>query len=168
MKIVNFVQWPHFHCQRSPFMMRGFPLSLVEFAHSVQEFLASFLSFLTTELSHAMVCHLFPLKFHFLFIVFTMARGFIAQYIVKFHCAMCKCLSCSSWINFQHINYIFSSPYSITIVTFNMLANPREYLLGFEGLSYTLYFVMESFKFHRMLWFLTFFQTLWGIQCLWS
>jgi hypothetical protein len=150
-----------FHCQRSPFMMRGFPLSLVEFAHCVQEFLASFLSFLTAELSHAMVCHLFALKFHFIFIVFTIAWGsFIAQYITKFHCAMCKCLSCSPWINFQHINYRFSSPYSITIVAFNMLANPREYLLSFEALLYTLYFVMETFKSHITLWFLTFFQNI--------
>jgi hypothetical protein len=71
-------------------------------------------------------------EIHFLFIVFTMAWGFIPQYIVKFHCAMCKCLSCSSWINFQHSNSRFSSPYSITIVAFDMLANPREYLIGFE------------------------------------
>lgn len=118
------------------------------------------LVFSHNRIVHAMVCHLFALKFHFLFIVFTMAWGFIAQYITKFHCAMCKCLSCSSWINFQHINYKFSSPYSITIVAFNMLANPREYLLSFEALLYTLYFVMETFKSHITLWFLTFFQNI--------
>jgi len=104
----------------------------------------------------SLVCFEIP----FSFIVFTMAWGFIAQYIITFHCAMCKCLSCSSWINFQHTNYRFSSPYSITIVAFNMLANPREYLLSFEGLIYTLYFVTWSFKSHRTLWFLTFFQNI--------
>ncbi len=90
---------------------------------------------------------LFALKFHFsLIILAMMAWGFDAQRIVVFccaHCVMCRGLLCDSWVHFGHITYKFSSPYSIMIVVFHMLVNPKKYLLGFEFFLYTLCFVMD-------------------------